>query len=101
MESHLLISTQSNHDMPCALVVARLAVVTLQPQSTEPSVAGCRLVGCSVISRGPLHSLYVAASLHQPGARSGLQCPVPACCRLTGAGLGSHYGVEFGQSRTG
>ena len=36
--------------------------------------------------------------------RSGLQCPVPACCcrcRLAGAGSGSHGGVELCHSRTG
>ena len=39
-----------------ALVMVLLAVVTLPPRSTAPAVAGCRLVGCSVISRQPLHS---------------------------------------------
>ena len=34
-----------------ALVVVCLAVVTLPPRSTAPAVAGCRLVGCSVVSR--------------------------------------------------
>jgi hypothetical protein len=43
-----------------ALVVARLAIVTLQPRSTSPAVAGCRLVGYSVVSRRPLHSRDVA-----------------------------------------
>jgi hypothetical protein len=43
-----------------ALVVARLAVVTLPPRSTVPTVAGCRLVGCSVVSRRPLRSCAVA-----------------------------------------
>jgi hypothetical protein len=38
----------------------RLSVVTLPPRSTAPSVAGCRLVGCSVVSRGPLRSRGVA-----------------------------------------
>ena len=33
-----------------ALVVIYLADVTLQPRSNSPAVAGCRLVGCSVIS---------------------------------------------------
>ena len=33
-----------------ALVVVCLAVVTLPPRSTAPTVAGCRLVGCSVVS---------------------------------------------------
>jgi hypothetical protein len=33
-----------------ALVVVCLAVVTLPPRSTAPTVAACRLVGCSVVS---------------------------------------------------
>jgi hypothetical protein len=75
-----------------ALVVVRLAVVTLPPRSTAPAVAGCRLVGCSVVSRGSLRSQKrvstqsrcgggVAALPRRPGARSGLPCPVPACGR--------------------
>ncbi len=43
----------------------------------------------------------VATCPHRPGARSGLPCPVPACCRssrLAGAGSGSLCGVEFGLS---
>ena len=48
-----------------ALVVVCLAVVTLPPRSTEPTVAGCRLVGCSVVSGRPLRSRAVAGvSLH-------------------------------------
>ena len=43
-----------------ALVVVCLAVVTLQPRSTAPTVAGCRLVGCSVVSGLPLRSRAVA-----------------------------------------
>jgi hypothetical protein len=43
-----------------ALVVVCLAVVTLPPRSTTPAVAGCRLVGCSVVSGLPLHSRAVA-----------------------------------------
>ncbi len=46
----------------------------------------------------------VTARLCRPGARSGLPCPVPACCcrgRLTRAGSGSHSGVELWRSRTG
>ena len=45
----------------------------------------------------------VAARLRLTGARSGLPCPVPACCcrgRLAGAGSGSHSGVEVWWSRT-
>jgi hypothetical protein len=33
-----------------ALIIIHPAVVTLQPLSTTPSVAGCHLVDCSVIS---------------------------------------------------
>ena len=43
-----------------ALVSVRLAVVTLQPRSTAPVVAGCRLVGCRVVSGRPLSSGAVA-----------------------------------------
>ena len=43
-----------------ALVVVRLAVVSLPPRSTAPAVAGCRLVGCSVVSGLPLRSRAVA-----------------------------------------
>ncbi len=32
------------------LAPADLAVVTLPPRSTAPTVAGCHLVGCSVVS---------------------------------------------------
>ena len=34
--------------------------MTLPPRSTAPTVAGCRLVGCSVISEQPLRSRAVA-----------------------------------------
>jgi hypothetical protein len=48
-----------------ALVVVCLAVVTLPPRSTAPTVAGCHLVGCSVVSGRPLRSRAVAGvSLH-------------------------------------
>ena len=43
-----------------ALVIVRLAVMTLLPSSTTPAVTGCRLVGCSVVSRLPLRSYAVA-----------------------------------------
>ena len=43
-----------------ALVVVRLAVVTLSPRSTAPVVAGCRLVDCSVVSGRSLRSRAVA-----------------------------------------
>ena len=43
-----------------ALVVVRLAVVTLPPRPTAPALAGCRLVGCSVVSGRPLRSRAVA-----------------------------------------
>ncbi len=40
-------------------------VVTLQPHSTSPTVAGCRLVGCSVVSGRSLRSRAVTGvSLH-------------------------------------
>jgi hypothetical protein len=118
-----------------ALVVVCLAVVTLPPSSTAPTVAGCRLVGCSVVSVCLLLQDLVQRCLHggggdmgghvlrqrtastqsrcgggvtarlcRPGARSGLPCPVPACCcrgRLARAGSGSHSGVELWRSRTG
>jgi hypothetical protein len=88
-----------------ALVVVCLAVVTLPTRSTSPTVAGCRLVGCSVVSGLPLRcGRGVTARLCLPGARSGLPCPVPACCcrcRLARAGLGSHCGVELWLSRIG
>ena len=43
-----------------AHVVVCLAVVTLPPRSTAPTVAGCCLVGCSVSSGRPLRSRAVA-----------------------------------------
>jgi hypothetical protein len=42
-----------------ALVVVHLAVVTLQPRFTAPTVAGCFLVGCSVVRGLPLCSCAV------------------------------------------
>ena len=42
-----------------ALVVVCLAVVTLPPRSTTQTVAGCGLVGCSVVSGRPLRSRAV------------------------------------------
>jgi hypothetical protein len=48
-----------------ALVVVCLAVVTLPPRSTGSTVAGCRLVGCSVVSRLPLRSHAVAGVSHR------------------------------------
>jgi hypothetical protein len=48
-----------------ALVVVCLAVVTLPPRSTTPTVAGCRLVGFSVVRGRPLRSRAVAGwSMH-------------------------------------
>ncbi len=49
----------STWDCPHYVVVCP-AVVTLQPRSTAPTVAGCRLVGCSVVSGLPLHSRTVS-----------------------------------------
>ncbi len=71
-------------------------------------MAGCRLVGCSVISGQPLCSRAVAGvavRLRQPGAHCPFWPPVTslACggrSLLAGAGSGSHCRVEFGQSRT-
>ena len=44
----------------CSRAIYCLAVVTLPPSSTAPTVAGCRLVGCSVVSGRPLRSRAVA-----------------------------------------
>jgi hypothetical protein len=96
-----------------ALVVVRLAVVTLPPRSTAPAVVGCRLVGCSVVSRRPLRSRAesqrvcvgpgpVLAS-HAPATRSsemyhspstGPDTPSRAACRVVGA-------PKYGESRNG
>ena len=57
------------------LVVVRRAIVTLPPRSTAPAVAGCRLVGCSVVSELPLRSCAVAVVSQR--VRVG-PCPVPA-----------------------
>jgi hypothetical protein len=43
-----------------ALVVVRLAIVTLPSRSTTPAVAGCRLVGGSVVRGLPLRSHTVS-----------------------------------------
>jgi hypothetical protein len=43
-----------------ALVVVRLTVVAVPPRSTAPAVAGCRLIGCSVVGGRPLRSRAVA-----------------------------------------
>jgi hypothetical protein len=92
-----------------ALVVVRLAVVTLPPRSTAPAVAGCRFVSWLLCRQRTASTQSrccggVAARPRWHGARSGLRCPVPVCGRrgrLLGAGSGSHCGVEFGRSRTG
>ena len=70
-----------------ALVVICLAIVTLPPRSTAPTVAGCRLVGCSVVSGRPLRSrgveevsLHVCVSLGPvlaPMPRPSLLLPLP------------------------
>ncbi len=88
-----------------ALIVVRLAVVTLLSLSTAPEVAGCRLVGCSVVSRRSLRSLAVSGVSHAafprlPGARCGLPCPVRHG-HLAGAGSGSHCGGVFGGEEEG
>ncbi len=46
-----------------ALVIVCFADVTLPSRSTTPTVAGCRLVGCSVVSRLSLRSRVVAGVL--------------------------------------
>ena len=63
-----------------AHVVVCLAVVTLPPRSTAPTVAGCRLVGCSVVSGQPLRSRAVAGVSQR--VRIGLGPPVPRPCLL-------------------
>ena len=69
---------------PDALVLADaralVAVVTLPPRSTAPTVAGCRLVGCSVVSGRPLRSRAVAAVLLHVcvGRGPGLASPAPS-----------------------
>jgi hypothetical protein len=76
-----------------ALVVVCLAIVTLQSRSTAPTLAGCCLVACCVVSGLSLRSQSrcgggITARLRRPGVRSGLPCPVPVCCcrgRLAGA----------------
>ena len=40
--------------------IANVRMWTLPPRSTAPTVAGCRLVGCSVVSGRPLRSRAVA-----------------------------------------
>ena len=61
-----------------ALVVVCLAVVTLQPRSTAPTVAGCRLVGCSVVSGRPLRSRAVEeVSLHVRVSLGPVLAPMP------------------------
>ena len=46
-----------------ALVIVCLAVMTLPPSFTAPTVAGFRLVGCGVVSGLPLRSRAVARVL--------------------------------------
>ena len=100
-----------------ALDFVCLAVVILPPRSTVPAVAGCRLVGCSVV-RLPLRS-RAAAGVSQHvcvclGPVQASHAPSPpaaaaaaCCCRgrlagaITGAGSGSHSGVELWRSSTG
>ena len=66
-----------------ALVVVCLAVVTLPPRSTALKVAGCRLVGCSVVSGRPLCSRAVAGvSLHVCVCLGPFWPPMPRACLL-------------------
>jgi hypothetical protein len=89
-----------------ALVVVCLAVVTLPPQSTAPTVAGCRLVGYSVISGLPLHSSAVAGvSLHLcvclgPVLVSHAPSP-PAAAAAAWRGRGSLFSSTTLRHRTG
>ena len=91
-----------------ALVVVCLAVVTLPPRSTAPAVAGCRLVGCSVVSGRSLRSRAVAGvsqrvcvGLKPVLASCAPSPPAAAAAAWQGRGLVPHCGVEFGRSRTG
>ena len=83
------------------LVVVSLAVVTLPPRSTPPTVAGCCLVGCSVVRGLPLRSCAVPGVLWHvsvvlgPVLASHVQSPTVAA-----AGSGSHSWVELSGSRT-
>ena len=58
--SALTVSVCGRGTAGAALVVVRLAVVTLPPRSTTPAVAGCCLDGCNVVSGLPLCSRAVA-----------------------------------------
>ena len=83
-----------------------LAVVTLPPCSTAPTVAGCCLVGCSVVNGRPLCSRAVAGlSRHVcvclgPVLASHAPSPLAAAAfRMAWAGSGSHSGVELWRIR--
>jgi len=89
-----------------ALVLVCLAVVTLPPQSTAPTVAGCCLVGCSVVSGLPLRSravtgvsLHVCVSLG-PVLASHAPSP-PAAATAAWRGRGSVFSSTALRHRTG
>ncbi len=62
-----------------ALVVVRLAIVTLPPCSTAPAVSGCRLVGYRVVSGLSLYSSDVSGVSQCVAVSLG---PVLASCAL-------------------
>jgi hypothetical protein len=53
--------------------------VTLPPRSTAPTVAGCRLVGCSVVSGRPLRSRAVAGVSRHVCVCLVSSCPTGRC----------------------
>ena len=60
-----------------ALVVLRLAVVTLPPSSTVPAVAGCRLDDSSVIRGWPLMAMRQGCHSVSSSSRGPILPPVP------------------------
>jgi len=88
------------------LIVVCLAVMTLPPRSTAPTVAGCRLVvGCSVVSGRPLRSRAVAGVSLTVGVGLGSilasHAPSPpAAAAAAWRGRGRVPGVELWRSRT-
>jgi hypothetical protein len=86
-----------------ALVVVCLAVLTLQPRSTAPTVAGCRLVGCSVVSGRTLCSsdvegvlLHVCVSLGPVLASHAQSPPAAATADWRGQGRVPITGWSYG-----
>jgi hypothetical protein len=62
-------------DSPTQLYL--LAILTLPPSSTAPAVAGCRLVGCSVVSGLPLQSGDVSGVLQRAPPQRDCVCLGP------------------------